>query len=116
MALKYDFTEGTALVRYLGGLSGDAVVTDAKKASIRTFMDSKSSTYAKYDIETLEGHDNMKDELGRFLYLDMRNFRQKHPTRYEKNSSFAAAEEIEECCQRLDIIKGKNRKRMIDTL
>ena len=30
MALKYDFTEGTALVRYLGGLSGDAVVTDAK--------------------------------------------------------------------------------------
>ena len=54
MALKYDFTEGTVLVRYLGGLSGDAVVTDAKKASIRTFMDSKSSSYAKYDIETLD--------------------------------------------------------------
>lgn len=54
MALKYDFTEGSVMVRYLGGLSGDAVVTDAKKASIRTFMDSKSSSYAKYDIETLD--------------------------------------------------------------
>ena len=54
MALKYDFTEGTVLVRYLGGLSGDADVTDAEKTSIRTFMDSKSSTYAKYDIETLD--------------------------------------------------------------
>ena len=54
MALKYDFTEGTVLVRYLGGLSGDADVTDAEITSIRTFMDSKSSTYAKYDIETLD--------------------------------------------------------------
>ena len=54
MALKYDFTEGTVLVRYLGGLSGDADVTDAEITSIRTFMDSKSSTYAKYDIEPLD--------------------------------------------------------------
>ena len=73
MALKYDFTDGTALVRYLGGLSGDAVVTDAKKASIRTFMDSKSSTYAKYDIETLD--------TGAVFVVDFRDVDEKNEFR-----------------------------------
>ena len=75
MALKYDFTEGTVLVRYLGGLSGDADVTDAEKTRIRTFMDSKSSTYAKYDIETL-------DTGAVWLVVDFRDVDEKNEFRH----------------------------------
>ena len=51
MAKKY--SRSPIFFRYLGGLDGDADVTDAEKASITTFMDSKSSSYLKYGLETI---------------------------------------------------------------
>tara|TARA_Y100001937_G_scaffold11395_1_gene14061 strand:- start:37 stop:417 length:381 start_codon:yes stop_codon:yes gene_type:complete len=59
MAKKYDFYvdffgNSATFVRYLGGLSGDADVTFDKKTRITNFMDSKSSSYLKYGIETLD--------------------------------------------------------------
>jgi len=40
-------------VRYLGGLSGDAAVSDAEKGRTTTFMNGKSDDYVKWGIETL---------------------------------------------------------------
>ena len=50
MAKKYT---RPIMVRYLGGLSGDAAVSDAEKGRTTTFMNGKSDDYLKYGIETL---------------------------------------------------------------
>tara|TARA_Y100000022_G_C13174995_1_gene340517 strand:+ start:204 stop:584 length:381 start_codon:yes stop_codon:yes gene_type:complete len=80
MALKYDFTKGTGdnstiLVRYLGGLSGDADVTFDEKTRIVNFMDSKSSSYLKYGIETL-------DTGAIWLVVDFRDVDEKNEFRH----------------------------------
>ena len=53
MAYKYSLEMNSSMVKYLGGLSGDETVTDSEKNTISTWMDSKSSAYLKYGIETL---------------------------------------------------------------
>jgi len=50
MAKKYT---APIMVRYLGGLSGDAAVSDAEKGRTTTFMNGKSDDYVNYGIETL---------------------------------------------------------------